>query len=297
LSEVNLRIGQLSEMVTKITGLRCTSAMIYNYEKLGLLSHPRRSPGGVRKFLPEDVARVIHIKKEQEAGRSLEEIKQKLESGLLPREEIPAIELPNDKRQSIINAAATVFLRKGYLDTSINEISREAGVAVSTIYQYFSNKENLFLALADYISFSQSNEKIRAALRIGESGKIQDIRQALIETCEAFLNAPQVNVEIIRMFISEVKRFSVIGDLYRERISRPAHMLVAEFILTQIRRGMFRPVDVNLAADMFMSMFYTQVINEYLFMDDDLQQLPTAEGVASIVDIFLRGILVDPSLL
>jgi TetR/AcrR family transcriptional regulator, mexJK operon transcriptional repressor len=251
----------------------------------------------VRKFLPEDVARVIHIKKEQETGRSLEEIKQKLESGLLPREEIPAMEIPNDKRMDILDAASTVFLSKGYLETSINEIAREAGVAVSTVYQYFGSKENLFLALADNMSFVQTTENIKAALNIGASGEIQDLRQALIEASEAFLNAPLENVEIIRLFITEVKRFSVIGDLYRERISAPVQMHIAEFLLAQIRRGIFRRVDVNLAAGAFMSIFLGPVINEYLFMDDNPQQLPTAEGVAALVDIFLRGLLVDPSLL
>jgi hypothetical protein len=62
-----------------------------------------------------------------------------------------------------------------------------------------------------------------------------------------------------------------------------------------MERGIFRSVDVRLAAGAFFGMFLNDVVNEYLFLDHDLQQMPTQEGVATKVDIFLRGLLVNPS--
>jgi TetR/AcrR family transcriptional regulator, mexJK operon transcriptional repressor len=285
-------IGQLADAVTKISGLRCTPAMIYNYEKQGLLPPPRRSPGGMRKFSREDVARVVQIKRAQAEGFSLDEIKNGLETEFLPKNDLLPVEIPNDRKTAILNAAAVIFPQKGYLETTLNDIAREAGVAVTTVYQHFGSKEQLFLALTDSFSFVQSLENIETALKLGEGGTLQDLRQAMIGVANAFLYAPVANVEIIRLFITEVKRFPEIGKVYREHLVPQSQGPLAEFFNKQITRGVFRPVDVRLAADAFLGMFLTTVINEYMFLDRDLQQMPTPEGVAAMVDIFLRGMLV-----
>lgn len=51
------------------------------------------------------------------------------------------------KRQVIIDGAVEVFSRKGFRDSTISEIAREAHVAEGTIYQYFRNKEDLFFSI------------------------------------------------------------------------------------------------------------------------------------------------------
>lgn len=294
-SEPEYTVGQVAEAVMKITGLRCTPAMIYNYENKGLIPQSRRSPGGLRKFSPEDVAKIVLIKQAQLEGLSLDEIKQRLENGSLPNEDLPTIDIPNDKKTDILNAASTVFMQKGFLETTLNEIAREAGVAVSTIYQYFKSKDNLFLELTDSLSFVQSLENIEAALKLGRSSEITDLRRAMIETANAFLYAPPTNVEIIRLFIAEVKRFPEIGRIYREILVSSGQDRFAEFLRAQIQRGIFRQVDVQIAASAFFGMFLNDVVNEYLFLDSNLQNMPTAEEVAEKVDIFLRGMLIDPS--
>lgn len=61
-----------------------------------------------------------------------------------------------DKRQLILRAARELFATSGYDDTTIAEIARAAGVAVGTVYLYFSNKHDILvevcLALNDEIA-------------------------------------------------------------------------------------------------------------------------------------------------
>lgn len=292
--EDEFTIGQLAEAVQKVSGLRCTPAMIYNYEKHRLLQPPRRTSGGVRKYRREDIARVVQIKQAQLAGLTLEEIKENLENGQLPLENVPDLDIPNDRKTAILTAAAVVFPRKGFLETTLNDIAREAGVAVSTVYQYFENKEDLFLALTKSFSFIQSLEGIKAALSIGESGDLASIRQAMIQMANSFLYAPVANVEIIRLFITEVKRFPRVGKVYRERLVAPGQELLAQFFQGCIEHGVFRGVDPHLAASAFFGMFLDDVINEYLFLDRDMKHMPTPEGVAMKVDIFINGMITSP---
>jgi len=52
-------------------------------------------------------------------------------------------------RQAILKAAIHRFARDGYRATSVADIAREAGVSGTLAYNYFPNKEALFLAAVD----------------------------------------------------------------------------------------------------------------------------------------------------
>ncbi|MBI5166975.1 MAG: TetR/AcrR family transcriptional regulator [candidate division NC10 bacterium] len=64
----------------------------------------------------------------------------------MPRREGPL------KRKRIIASALKAFSEKGYHQARISEIAEEALVAKGTIYLYFRNKEELFLASLDDVA-------------------------------------------------------------------------------------------------------------------------------------------------
>jgi len=54
-----------------------------------------------------------------------------------------------ENRRRLLDAAATEFARNGLDDANINEISLAAGFAKGTVYNHFSSKEALFLAVVE----------------------------------------------------------------------------------------------------------------------------------------------------
>ncbi len=58
-----------------------------------------------------------------------------------------------ERYQTILKAAETLFARNGYHQTSINQIADLAEVSVGTVYFYFKNKEDLLIQLLDEISY------------------------------------------------------------------------------------------------------------------------------------------------
>jgi AcrR family transcriptional regulator len=52
-------------------------------------------------------------------------------------------------RQTILDAALTLFADKGYFGTSLRDIAAAVGVRESALYNYFKGKEALFSALID----------------------------------------------------------------------------------------------------------------------------------------------------
>lgn len=47
------------------------------------------------------------------------------------------------KEERICQAATKIFSKKGFFDTTVKDIAREAGIAEGTIYIYFESKKNL----------------------------------------------------------------------------------------------------------------------------------------------------------
>ncbi len=52
------------------------------------------------------------------------------------------------KRDTILDAARTLFAQQGYEETTIAGIAGSAGVAVGTVYLYFRNKHEVYTAVA-----------------------------------------------------------------------------------------------------------------------------------------------------
>ena len=52
-------------------------------------------------------------------------------------------------RAQLIDAAATVFARHGYVAASLDEVAEEAGLTKGAVYSNFDSKEDLFLAVID----------------------------------------------------------------------------------------------------------------------------------------------------
>ena len=54
-----------------------------------------------------------------------------------------------DRPSQILDAALVCFAKRGFHQTSMHDISAEAGISVGLIYRYFENKEAVISAMAD----------------------------------------------------------------------------------------------------------------------------------------------------
>jgi AcrR family transcriptional regulator len=56
----------------------------------------------------------------------------------------------DEKLESILRAAASIFAEKGYHQASIRDIARATGVSLSGLYYYFDSKEELLFLIQDH---------------------------------------------------------------------------------------------------------------------------------------------------
>lgn len=64
-----------------------------------------------------------------------------------PRRRLTREESKARTRQELLRAASRLFLRNGFVDTSLSDIAEEAGLTKGAVYSNFESKEDLFFAL------------------------------------------------------------------------------------------------------------------------------------------------------
>jgi AcrR family transcriptional regulator len=68
-----------------------------------------------------------------------------------------------DRRGQILRAAAALFIRKGYLNTSVRDIAGALGMNVATLYHYVGSKNNILGLFQEYTTdcirqFAEENQ-------------------------------------------------------------------------------------------------------------------------------------------
>jgi TetR/AcrR family transcriptional repressor of uid operon len=116
-----------------------------------------------------------------------------------------------DRRSQILEAALVCFAKRGFHQTSMHDISGEAGISVGLIYRYFENKEAVISAMADRHKkeISEMLERARQAPSLLESLEI-------LFTAHCCEDAPQVVSAFVVDLYAEASRNPHVADLVRD---------------------------------------------------------------------------------
>ena len=74
--------------------------------------------------------------------------------------------------------ALALFLEKGYEQTSIQEITERAGLAVGSFYRHFPCKEEIFVEIWDEYAAKNIRETLKKAEAAGDLKSFLDISDA-----------------------------------------------------------------------------------------------------------------------
>jgi AcrR family transcriptional regulator len=152
------------------------------------------------------------------------------------------------RRQEILAAAARVFAGKGYANTTTREIADQADVAEGTLYNYFSGKREIVLAI-----FSDAEALMETILLEGEE---LEGREAMIEMFERGLSISESRLPFTRILLTEAMvDDSVLQEFVWDLLQR-THQRLQAYIAERIAAGAFRPIDPGLCARAALGMFF-----------------------------------------
>jgi AcrR family transcriptional regulator len=182
------------------------------------------------------------------------------------------------RRHEIFNASVHLFLKKGFQETSMQEIARAAGMGKSSLYDYFKTKDEILVSVLED-EFSGLNE--RARLVAGQNlPAAEKLRQVIRIYPEYLLEQKDFYTKLI----SEIDRLDI-HEQARLQIKRHAYQdLLCTLIEQAIQDGTFRPVTPLLAARIALTLVTPAVFTT--------RPTGTAEQMMDeAIDIFFQGIM------
>lgn len=190
------------------------------------------------------------------------------------------------KKKQIIAAAAAVFAQKGFSQTIIADIARQAGVGKGTIYEYFDSKDDLFFAVYGWFM-----EVIMQTATVEVGDLAAPLPQRMSAMVQALTEVFKHNREMFSLFL-EFWAASAAGR-HQERLRqalnntyRESRTMFVELLAQGVASGHFRP-DLDLPATASGLVAGLDGIFLQCWLDPELDSAGLAQ---SFMQNLLRGI-------
>ncbi|MGW2214692.1 TetR/AcrR family transcriptional regulator [Nonomuraea sp. NPDC001684] len=196
-----------------------------------------------------------------------------------------------DKRQAITQAARRVFGRDGYTRASMDSIAAAAGVSKRTVYNHFTDKEQLFLTVA--LEGAEDVTAAIAQIMDRHLRKIVDLEQDLID----------FSLDRVAAVTSFPDHFALVRAIEAEAAHIPppilkswiaagpqtAHLRLAPYLRRIADRGLLDIHDADSAAAHLTLLTVTDVNQQTFYGAVPLPQEEITQLVTIGVRAFLRS--------
>jgi TetR/AcrR family transcriptional regulator, mexJK operon transcriptional repressor len=205
----------------------------------------------------------------------------------------PAVPVPDErrsarKRRAILEAATTVFLSKGYLSTSMDEIAALAGVSKQTVYKHFADKKRLFSEIVLGTVTEASDPVHGEVLKLTDSGDVEADLRDLARRQLTTVMQPHL-LQLRRLVIAEVGRFPELGRTFYEQGPERTIAALAGAFERLAERGVLKVDDPPLAAAHFNWLIMSAPMNRAMLLGHD--EAPARAELERYVDSAVRVFL------
>ncbi len=184
-------------------------------------------------------------------------------------------------RRRIIGVAASEFARLGFDQANINVIAEQAGIGKGTIYLYFENKRDLFLAMLKHIAQAQL-AVIRTALAADGTARLR-----LERLFRAFAHLSAEESDSFNVLMSALYGVNRSFQAEATKLLRDYVAVVALMLEQSQTRGEIRCHQVEATALMVLSLTESYVLSARVLghTEQDI-----ARQAGDVADLILRGI-------
>jgi AcrR family transcriptional regulator len=151
-------------------------------------------------------------------------------------------------KAKIIDAARTIFGKKGYHDATMDDVAKEVGVSKGALYAYFRSKEDLLKEIS-----LQGHQTLRTILE--ETSKSHSLEASLEQIYATITSRYKGNLhthfEIIAIASHDPKIRKIIGEDYQKTTES-----VEAFVKEKMQHGSMRTdVDARTQAELFTALY------------------------------------------
>ncbi|MGA2463728.1 MAG: TetR/AcrR family transcriptional regulator [Thermodesulfobacteriota bacterium] len=203
----------------------------------------------------------------------------KLSSSKMIKVQIKNPELIQKKQSQIVKGATKLFIKKGFSQTTMREISRASHLTIGNLYDYIGKKEDVFCLVFD--SFHSVWVK-----RLEEEGisKIEDPKQKLEVVLEKMLNLANENRDKVLMVYSESKTLpKYFLKIIMEKESKLIEY-IEQILKSGVEKGVFQIKDPFISANIIVYFLSMEALRGW-----NLRKRYTAEEVNKHIMEFIEA--------
>ena len=186
-----------------------------------------------------------------------------------------------EKYQQILEAAVVVFAEQGFLQSTVAQVAKQAGVADGTIYLYFKNKDDILIQIYDYKT-KEVFEQFRKAVDAGVSAE-QKLRNLVRTHLEEF----QKDINMAIVYQAETHQHRRLAQDVIKEMSKWYRDIITEVVELGQEEGTMRR---NLYLGLVMRLVtgaIDEVINAWIHAGGNYDLASMADP---LVDLFISGI-------
>lgn len=192
------------------------------------------------------------------------------------------------RQQEILKAARELFARKGYHNTTLEEIAQHAEFGKGTIYNYFGSKEELLYGIIDHMT------REVVALTQSSLGTMGGAREKLTAYAKNMIAFSRANLDVFWLVMRETdfvrsEDFEARVRQMRARAKRIREM-IAEAIEDDVRVKKIRSLDSLKLAALFEGMVRFYCLSRFGKFHY-LENGETDDSVNLVVSVFFDGIV------
>jgi TetR/AcrR family fatty acid metabolism transcriptional regulator len=188
-----------------------------------------------------------------------------------------------NKHQKILQAAIKVFSEKGFYNSRVSEIAKEANVADGTIYLYFKNKDDILISLFEE-EFGKIVQNMRAVLE-----KDKDALQRIKRFAIAHLSIVTKQQELAEVMGVEVRQSS---KFMKEYVNKPFIEylnIIRSVVIEGQEKGLIRK---DLTPGIMKRAFFGALDEMARYWVLSTQKKHSIDDAAlQISDVFIRGMM------
>ena len=197
---------------------------------------------------------------------------------------------PDHRPSEILDAALRVFVRRGLHKTKLEEVAKEAGISKGTIYLYFKNKEELFVAAAHRVLPSPDEMYLEGHTTPTADRSLPHLLRQIARAAYRRFCTPAY-LAFFSMMAAEALRHPEWAELYFRRIALELNRRIAEAFERAMLAGECRKVNPMLTARAFIGMFLIMALTQEHLGGKKYTPLSEREVINSLTDIFLHGLV------
>jgi TetR/AcrR family fatty acid metabolism transcriptional regulator len=186
-----------------------------------------------------------------------------------------------DRRDAILRAATQVFARRGFFQSQVADIAREAGVAAGTVYLYFRSKDDLLVSIFER-TMRDTLAEGRAAI-----GGVDDPAERLRRIARLHLDRMGRDRDLAVVFQVELRQSTKFMERFSSTYLRDYLGIIRDAIADGQARGAFRAgVNPTVAAKALFGALDEMATNWILTR----RRYALASQADEVVDLFLHGV-------